>query len=295
MKIKINKFIGAHVSTVGGLDHAVMRAYALQATAFALFTKNQRQWKAATLTSPAIDNFYAACERYHYTPMQILPHNSYLINLGHPSQEILKQSRTSFINEIYRCMQLGLNMLNFHPGNHLNQINEQTCLTRIADSINIALEKTADVTLVIENTAGQGSCLGFYFEQIASIINQVEDKSRIGVCIDTCHAFAAGYDLSNEAVCAATFNQFADIVGFHYLRGVHLNDAKAKCGSRVDRHHSLGAGMIGKTAFTWLMADKRFDGIPMILETIEPSIWPQEIAWLQEVATGKCLTKQNSS
>lgn len=279
-----NKFIGAHVSSAGGINQAVTYAHNLQATAFALFTKNQRQWKAAALTAASIDNFHTACERYQYTAGQILPHDSYLINLGHPIQEELKKSRAAFIDEMYRCMQLGLSLLNFHPGNHLKQINEQTCLMRIAESINIALDKTQGVTAVIENTAGQGNNLGFRFEELASIIHQVEDKSRIGVCIDTCHTFAAGYDLRTKNACAKTFKQFADIIGFHYLRGMHLNDSKTKCGSRVDRHHSIGKGQIGKTAFAWIMTDQRFNGIPMILETIDSSIWAEEITWLKRMA-----------
>ncbi|AHF76475.1 putative endonuclease IV [Sodalis praecaptivus] len=281
-----NKFIGAHVSVAGGVDRAVARAHDLKATAFALFTKNQRQWKAAALTTETIDNFRAACERYGYASRQILPHDSYLINLGHPTRDGLEKSREAFIDEMQRCEQLGLSLLNFHPGSHLQQIAEDECLARIADSINLALEKTQGVTAVIENTAGQGSNLGFRFEQLAAIIDRVDDKNRVGVCIDTCHAFAAGYDLRTASACADTFKAFADIVGFHYLRGMHLNDAKTDCGSRVDRHHSLALGKIGKTAFAWIMADKRFDGIPMILETVNPDIWPQEIAWLNALAAG---------
>lgn len=278
------KYIGAHVSAAGGADQAVVRAHELQATAFALFTKNQRQWKAADLSSQDIDKFRNACDNFGFSAAQILPHDSYLINLGHPLPEALEKSRTAFIDEMQRCQQLGLSLLNFHPGSHLKQISEPLCLARIAESINIALEATAGVTAVIENTAGQGSNLGFRFEQLAAIIDGVEDKSRVGVCIDTCHAFAAGYDLRSEADCEQTFSQFSDIVGFEYLRGMHLNDAKSAFGSRVDRHHSLGEGNIGHTAFAWIMADARFDGIPMILETVEAEKWPAEIAWLKAKA-----------
>ncbi|PLK58812.1 deoxyribonuclease IV [Candidatus Palibaumannia cicadellinicola] len=284
------KFIGAHVSTTGGVDKAITRAHALQATAFAMFTKNQRQWKAAALTRKTIESFRAACAEYHYTTKQILPHDSYLINLSHPVRDELEKSRAAFIDEIHRCEQLGLSLLNFHPGCHLQQINEYASLTRIAESINVALEKTAGVTAVIENTAGQGSHMGFRFEQLAEIIQQIDDKSRIGVCIDTCHAFAAGYDLRTEETCIETFNSFANIVGFKYLRGLHLNDAKTSCGSRVDRHQSLGKGKIGCTAFAWIMADKRFNNIPIILETINPAIWSQEIAWLKAMATSTYIS-----
>ena len=275
------KYIGAHVSAAGGVDQAVQRAYELEATAFALFTKNQRQWRASPLTDEVISAFRLACEKYHYTPGQILPHDSYLINLGHPVSEALEKSREAFHDEVTRCMQLGLTLLNFHPGSHLHQISEEDCLKRIAESINIVLDKTEGVTAVIENTAGQGSNLGFRFEHLAAIIDGVEDKSRVGVCIDTCHAFAAGYDLRSVEECAKTFAQFERIVGFEYLRGMHLNDAKSAFASRVDRHHSLGEGNIGHDAFRFIMQDPRFDGIPMVLETINPDIWAEEIAWLK--------------
>ena len=275
------KYIGAHVSAAGGVDQAVLRAHELEATAFALFTKNQRQWRAAPLTDEVISAFRAACEKYNYTSAQILPHDSYLINPGHPVTEALEKSRDAFLDELQRCEQLGLSLLNFHPGSHLHQIEEDDCLKRIAESINIALDKTQGVTAVIENTAGQGSNLGFRFEHLAAIIDGVEDKSRVGVCIDTCHAFAGGYDLRTEEECINTFAEFERIVGFQYLRGMHLNDAKSAFASRVDRHHSLGEGNIGKTVFSWMMKDARFDGIPMILETVNPDIWKDEIAWLK--------------
>ncbi|KTS72155.1 deoxyribonuclease IV [Pantoea stewartii] len=275
------KYIGAHVSASGGVDQAVIRAHELEATAFALFTKNQRQWKAAPLSDETIAAFRAACEKYHFSSDQILPHDSYLINLGHPVMEALQKSRDAFVDEMQRAEQLGLTLLNFHPGSHLQQIDELTCLKRIAESINIALDQTRNVTAVIENTAGQGSNLGFRFEHLATIIEHVEDKSRVGICIDTCHAFAGGYDLCSEAACTETFAEFDRIVGFNYLRGMHLNDAKSTLGSRVDRHHSLGEGNIGKTVFSWIMKDSRFDGIPLILETINPDIWKDEIAWLK--------------
>ncbi|NDJ57072.1 deoxyribonuclease IV [Enterobacteriaceae bacterium 4M9] len=275
------KFIGAHVSASGGLENAAIRAAEINATAFALFTKNQRQWRAAPLTDDVISSFKATCQKYNYRPEQILPHDSYLINLGHPVEDALEKSREAFIDEMNRCQQLGLTLLNFHPGSHLKQISEEDCLARIAESINIALDKTEGVTAVIENTAGQGSNLGFRFEHLAAIIDGVEDKSRVGVCIDTCHAFAAGYDLRSAAECEKTFAEFERVVGFNYLRGMHLNDAKSEFASRVDRHNSLGEGNIGREAFRWIMRDNRFDGIPLILETINPDIWAEEIAWLK--------------
>lgn len=275
------KFVGAHVSAAGGVDQAVLRAHELEATAFALFTKNQRQWKAAPLPEDVIEKFKVACEKYGYQSHQILPHDSYLINLGHPVTEALEKSREAFLDELQRCEQLGLSLLNFHPGSHLIQIEEDKCLALISESLNIALDKTKGVTAVIENTAGQGSNLGFRFEHLAKIIEGVEDKSRVGVCIDTCHAFAAGYDLRTVEECEKTFKHFDEVVGFKYLRGMHLNDAKSAFNSRVDRHHSLGEGNIGNTVFSWIMKDARFDGIPMILETVNPDIWIDEIAWLK--------------
>ncbi|GAA0566043.1 deoxyribonuclease IV [Halomonas salifodinae] len=278
------KYLGAHVSAAGGVDRAVARAVEIGADAFALFTKNQRQWRAKPLEEATIAAFRRACREHGFAPEQILPHDSYLINLGHPDPEGLRKSRDAFVDEFQRCEQLGLTLLNFHPGSHLRKISEAECLNRIAESINEALSRTRGVTAVIENTAGQGTNLGWRFEHLAEIIAQVEDKSRVGVCLDTCHAFAAGYDLRTAEACTATLDEFETVVGFQYLRGMHLNDAKSTFASRVDRHHSLGQGNIGLEAFTTLMRDPRIDGIPLILETIEPAIWPEEIAWLRAQA-----------
>lgn len=275
------KYLGAHVSAAGGADQAVHRAVEIGADAFALFTKNQRQWQGKPLTDEAIQAFRDACAEHDFAPEQILPHDSYLINLGHPEHEGLKKSRAAFLDEMQRCEQLGLTLLNFHPGSHLNKISESNCLKRIADSINEALMHTQGVTAVIENTAGQGTNLGWRFEHLADIIDHVDDKSRVGVCIDTCHAFAAGYDLRSADATQATLDEFGNVVGFKYLRGMHLNDAKSEFASRVDRHHSLGKGNIGLPAFTTIMQDARIKAIPMILETIEPEIWAEEIAWLR--------------
>lgn len=271
------KYIGAHVSAQGGLENAAINAYAIGARAFALFTKNQRQWQAPPLTAKSIEAFKAACQLYGFAPEHILPHDSYLINLGHPETEGLEKSRQSFIGEMQRCEALGLTMLNFHPGSHLRAIDIDTCLTRVAESINIALDRTKGVTAVIENTAGQGSNVGFDFAHLATIIDRVEDKSRVGVCIDTCHAYAAGYDLATEEGFVRTWQEFDRIVGFKYLRGMHLNDAKKGLGSRVDRHDSLGQGVLGTRCFELLMQDARFDNIPLILETPDETLWAQEI------------------
>ena len=278
------KYFGAHVSAAGGVDNAPANALAIGATAFALFTKNQRQWVAKPLTTGEIDAFRKACDTCGYRPEQILPHDSYLINLGHPEAEALEKSRAAFLNEMQRCELLGLDRLNFHPGSHLQKITEEESLDRIAESINIALDKTRGVTAVIENTAGQGSNLGFRFEHLRYLIDRVEDKSRVGVCIDTCHAFAAGYDLRTPEACDATFAELERVVGFNYLKGMHLNDAMKILGSRVDRHTPLGEGMIGMECFRYIARDKRFDGIPLILETPDEARWSEEIARLKAFA-----------
>ena len=276
------KFTGAHVSASGGVENAPRNARAIGATGFALFTKNQRQWSAPPLTAAQCEAFHRACEECGYTAAQILPHDSYLINLGHPDDDGLARSRESFVEEMLRCEALGLTLLNFHPGSHLNRITLDESLRRVADSINIALDRTRGVTAVIENTAGQGSNLGFSFHHLAAIIDRVEDKSRVGVCIDTCHAFAAGYDLSTDDACEATFAEFDSVVGFEYLRGMHLNDAMKPLGSRVDRHAPLGEGCIGWDCFRYIMTDSRFDSIPLILETPDETRWPDEIAALND-------------
>ena len=275
------KYFGAHVSASGGVDNAPRNAAEIGATAFALFTKNQRQWAAPALTTEQIDAFRAACEQYGYTAAQILPHDSYLINLGHPEREGLEKSRASFLHEMERCQMLGLDRLNFHPGSHLKKISEEESLALVAESINIALDKTEGVTAVIENTAGQGSNLGYAFWHLAYIIDRVEDKSRAGVCLDTCHSFAAGYDLSTEEGCERVFAEFDREVGFQYLRGMHLNVAMKPLGSRVDRHSPMGEGHLGIAPFRYIARDARFDNIPLILETPDESRWAEEIALLK--------------
>ncbi|PKF61516.1 deoxyribonuclease IV [Psychromonas sp. psych-6C06] len=278
------KYIGAHVSASGGVFNAPKNAYAIGATAFALFTKNQRRWEAKPLDADTIRKFKAACLRYQYTAEQILPHDSYLINLGHPDPEALEKSRLAFLDEMQRCQQLGLTLLNFHPGSHLNKLTEHDCLVRVAESINWALARCEGVKAIIENTAGQGTNLGYRFEQLATIIEHVNDKSRVGVCLDTCHTFVAGYDLSSTQACEATFQAFSDIVGFEYLCAMHINDSKVPFASRVDRHAPLGAGEIGWDCFQYIMQDARFNDIPLVLETTNSDIWAEEIKQLKEWA-----------
>jgi len=274
------KFIGAHVSISGGVFNAPLNAEEIGAKAFALFTKNQRQWSAKPLTEEAITKFKENLKKVGISPEHILPHDSYLINLGNPEEEKRRKSIEAFVDEVNRCYQLGLKYLNFHPGSHLRKVSEKECLKIIADSINEILERTKDVILVLENTAGQGSNVGYKFEHLAEIIDMVKDKSRIGVCLDTCHMFAAGYDIRTEKSYEKTMKEFDEVVGFKYLKGMHLNDAKSQLGSRVDRHHSIGKGNIGLDAFRFIMNDKRLNNIPLILETIDPSIWAEEIKLL---------------
>ena len=278
------KYFGAHVSASGGVENAVRNAKDIGATAFALFTKNQRQWLAPELTPSQIEIFKQAMAEAGYSAAQVLPHDSYLINLGHPDEDGLEKSRESFFEEMHRCELLGLDRLNFHPGSHLKRIDEEGSLKRIAESINMALERSKGVTAVLENTAGQGSNLGFKFEHLAYIIDRVEDKSRVGVCLDTCHSFAAGYDLRTREACDATFAEFERIVGFKYLRGMHLNDAMRPLGSRIDRHSPLGDGEIGWECFKYIAGDARFDNMPLILETPDEERWAKEIEILNNYA-----------
>ena len=273
------KYIGAHVHTNGGVESAPLNAHEIGANAFALFTKNQRQWVAKPLTEESVALFKENCKKFGFDSRYILPHDSYLINLGHPETEGLEKSRAAFLDEMQRCEQLGLKLLNFHPGSHLNKISLEACLDRVAESINIALEKTCGVTAVIENTAGQGSNVGNEFWQLKYIIDRVEDKSRVGVCLDTCHTYSAGYDI--VADYDNVFREFDATVGFRYLRGIHLNDTKKALASRVDRHDNIGKGLLDLDFFKRFMQDARFDDMPIILETPEETLWAEEIKLLR--------------
>ncbi len=277
------KFIGAHVSAAGGVGNAPANAHRIGATAFALFTKNQRQWQAPPLKKEHIEAFKNNCKKYGYQSWQILPHDSYLINPGHPDKTALQKSRDAFLDEMQRCEMLGLDRLNFHPGSHLHQISEEECLATIAESVNLVLQQTEGVTAVIENTAGQGTNLGFSFYQIKGIIDRVDDTSRVGVCIDTAHAYSAGYDISTKAGFEKVFREFDEVIGFKYLKGMHLNDSKKEPGSRVDRHASLGKGTLGMEVFECIMKDERFNGIPLILETPDSDRWAEEIQILKNL------------
>ncbi|MFI3321516.1 MAG: deoxyribonuclease IV [Rikenellaceae bacterium] len=279
------KFFGAHVSISGGVENAPLNAAKIGARAFALFTKNQRQWSSPALTEKSIAAFKENCEKYDFLPHQILPHDSYLINLGNPDNEGLEKSRKAFIDELSRCSALGLDRLNFHPGSSLKKISDDECLRKISESINMALDVTEGVIAVIENTAGQGSNLGYKFEHIAQIIDLVEDKSRVGVCIDTCHTYSAGYDISTKEGCDEVFGEFDKIVGFNYLKGIHLNDSMKALGSRVDRHDNIGKGTLGGVIFEYIAKDSRFENMPICLETPNSELWAEEIEFMYKLSS----------
>lgn len=281
------KYIGAHVSAAGGVSNTPINANEIGARAFALFTGSNTRWVSKAISKKEAEAFKANCEEFGYRPEVILPHDNFLINLGSPDEEKLEKSRKSFLDEMRRCEQLGLTLLNFHPGSHLNQMEEEKCLDLIAESLNMILDQTQGVTAVLESTAGQGSNLGHRFEHLAHIIDKVEDKSRIGVCVDTCHTYSAGYDLRSEDGYTKTWKDFDDIIGGHYLKALHINDDKRELGSRIDRHEEIGKGTLGLEFFRRLVNDPRFDDIPLILETPNPEIWPEEIALLYSLIDNK--------
>ena len=277
------KYIGAHVSAGGGVQNAPLHAQEIGAKAFALFTKNQRQRHAKPLEDNDISAFKKNCEKFGFSSKQILPHDSYLINLGHPEKDALEKSRAAFLDEVERCELLGLNYLNFHPGSTLNRISSENCIDIIAESLNLTIEKTRNLTLVLETTAGMGSSVGASFKELAQIIEKIQNQSRVGMCIDACHIFAAGYDISTKKKYEETMNRFENEISIQYLKGVHLNDSKKECGSRIDRHAPIGKGFIGIEGFRCIMNDERFDDIPHILETPDRENWKNEIKLLYDL------------
>ena len=277
------KYLGAHVSSSGGAANAVANALAIGANAFALFTRNQRSWVSRPLADEEVDAFKSALADSGISPRHVLPHDSYLINLGNPEEETLIKSRNAFLDELQKAERLGLTLVNFHPGSHLNKVSEEQCLDQIAQEVNRALSQTSTAVAVIENTAGQGTNLGWQFAHIARIISGIDDKSRVGVCIDTCHALAAGYDLTNDLGYQLMWDEFDTLIGPQYLKAIHLNDSKKGVGSHVDRHETLGNGCIGPWFFERFMHDDRFNDMPIVLETPDPTIWAQELAWLRSL------------
>ena len=277
-------FVGPHVSAGGGVEQAPINAAAIGATGFGMFTKNQLQWRAPALSAANRMQFAASLKANKYTPQQVLPHAGYLINLANPDETAHAKALESFIGEVKRCEELGLLMLNLHPGSHLKKLEPMAACKLVAESVNEALRQTKGVTVVIENTAGQGACLGSTFEELAAIVAGVSDKERIGICLDTAHTFAAGFDIRTRDGLKHTLDDFDRIVGFKYLRGMHLNDSKVEFDSHVDRHESLGKGRIGWEPFKWIMKDPRFANMPLVIETPDEELWPEEIRKLLTLA-----------
>lgn len=261
------KLVGAHVSIAGGLHNAVAEALAIGAKAFGLFLRSQRQWNSKPLEDKAADLFKEACAKANFSPHSILPHGIYLMNCGSPDEETLSKSRSTLVDELQRCEKLGLCLYNFHPGSTCGKITVEESIDRIAESINLAHKETKYVVTVLENMSCQGNTIGGKFEELRDIIDRVQDQSRVGVCLDTCHAFAAGYDIASEKGFSQMMEEFDTVIGLKYLRGVHLNDSKGEIGCHLDRHENIGKGKIGVEAFQRLMRDPRFNGVPMILET----------------------------
>lgn len=271
------KYIGAHVSSEPDVSFAPGYAHAIGARAMALFTAPQDKWRAPDPTPVVCRAFREECDKYGFTPAQILPHAGFMINLAGPDKRKLLISRLAFEDEMRRCSLLGLTMFNFHPGSTVGKIADDEALAQIAQTLNMVHRKVPGVKTVLENTAGQGSNLGWQLAHLGRIIELVDDKERMGVCIDTCHAFAAGYDLATPQGYDIFWKEFDSVIGRDYLCGMHLNDAKRPVGSRLDRHEVTGQGHIGEEFFKRLLADPRTDGIPLILETPDEENWPREI------------------
>jgi deoxyribonuclease IV len=275
------RFFGAHVSAAGGLENAPRNALDLGADCFALFLKNQRRWESPPIEDAQADRFRAACGEFGFTPSQILPHDGYLINMGSPEPRVRDGSCAAFLDEMRRCERLGLTMLNFHPGSHKGLLSDEACLDLVAQGVRRALDATRGVAAIIENTAGQGGSVGRSFEQIAYLLDRIGDEERAGVCLDTCHLFAAGYDLSTPESYERALGDFEATVGLGRLRAMHLNDAKGVLGGHLDRHQSLGDGSLGWETFRRIVNDPRLGGIPLILETPESERWAEEIRTLR--------------
>ena len=278
------KLIGAHVSISGGVENAPLNASSIGATAFAMFTKNQRQWNAPAYKEQSVSAFKENCALHGYDAAGILAHDSYLINLGQPDPAKRAAAVGAFADELARCRALGVRLLNFHPGSSLKAVSDEEDIALIASSVRQALDQVPDVVAVFENTAGQGSNLGWNFEQLSAMIEQTGRPERCGVCLDTCHAFASGMDLSTGEGYEKFWADFDRVIGLKYLRGMHLNDAKGVCGGRLDRHESIGKGNIGMECFRRLMRDPRTENIPLILETPDETLWSEEIALLRSFA-----------
>ncbi|XP_042219614.1 probable endonuclease 4 isoform X1 [Homarus americanus] len=259
------KYMGCHVSGAGGIWNAFENAEKCKAKSFALFLRNQRQWVAKPLDNATIKKWHEASQNF---PVHlILPHGSYIMNLGSPVPEILKKSRDMLLEELQRCEKLGIPHYNFHPGSTVGKISREECCRCIAESINLAHDQTKDVICVLENMSCQGFTIGGDLHELRLIIEHVKDRSRVGVCLDTCHAHAAGYDLSTEDGLNKFLDDFGKIIGWQFLRGIHMNDSKGESGDHKDRHENIGRGKIGIAGFQRIMNCEHFNDVPLILET----------------------------
>ncbi|XP_048870977.1 probable endonuclease 4 isoform X4 [Brienomyrus brachyistius] len=263
----VKKFIGAHMSISGGIWHAVQDSLTIGGRSFGLFLGSQRSWQRPPLDGTAAAKFREACARHSFEPAYILPHGSYLMNCGSPKQDVFEKSQAMLVDELNRCSALGLSLFNLHPGASLGSITTEQCIEKIAQAINHAHRQTSGVVTVLENMSGQGSTVGGQLSELRGIIDKVRDKSRVGVCLDTCHAFAAGYDLSATGGVKSVLEEFDKIVGLQYLRAVHLNDSKGGLGCNLDRHEDIGRGKIGLATFRDIVNEPLLDNIPLILET----------------------------
>ncbi|KAF8886870.1 xylose isomerase-like protein [Gymnopilus junonius] len=285
--------VGAHVSAAGGVENAVVNAASIGANAFALFVKSQRKWTSPPMKDESVREFKKRMKDFGYTSRMVLPHGSYLLNLANPDEDKREKSYECFLDDLKRCEALGLELYNFHPGSTVGATTTEASLGHIADCINRAHKETTVITTVLENMAGAGNIIGGNFAHLAGIIERVEDKSRVGICLDTCHSFAAGYDIhTKEGWNLTSFifsvTKFEEEVGLKYLRAMHLNDSKTPCNSRKDRHENIGLGHLGLQAFHHVLTNPRTQNIPLILETPtfdnNRAVWGTEIAVLNRLS-----------
>ncbi|KAK7203347.1 Apn1 protein [Myxozyma melibiosi] len=279
----LKMFVGAHVSSAKGVFNAVTNSNRTGGNAFALFVKPQRRWTASPLKPEEISEFGKLAKELDYDlKKHALPHGSYLINLANLDKDKNKQAYDAFLDELKRCEQLGIGHYNFHPGSTLGN-DRATALKQLATNVNRAIKETSSVKIVLENMAGHGNLIGSTWEDLKEVIDMVEDKTRVGVCIDTCHTFAAGFDIRTQELYDKMWEEFDRVVGLKYLSSIHLNDSKAPLGSNRDLHQNIGLGFLGLESFRVLMNTKHVEGLPMILETPngeDETVWAREIKYI---------------